>query len=358
MSGRDRRRSVSSGSSDDELPRRPPAGFDFSGSVVIYEYGDRRVYKIRDEFILKRTRAGGVNSEAATHQFVQDSGTGVPVPFVYGEWLSADGRWHHILEGRIHGQTLRDCWGRLSMEDKIGIAEQVAGHMARLGRIRGRALQSVSGRPLPHNVFVPRPVREHLGVWRTDDDIFAHEFRPALRRAGVAAEVVAVVRRTMPPCQGQFVLTHADLYVGNVMVDPASATVTAIIDWESAGFWPAWFQYARITLGCSPDDGEWKWILSRVQRKSIPHADHGRVWWHAVLTLLYSPDSLQAKAWLRLLVRYLRGEDVKLKRYLEIDPEPLRDHILREQAMLAGRGGRGDAGYYSTALGNLGLRTL
>ena len=91
MSGRNRRRrSVSSGSSDDELPRRPPAGFDFSGSVVIYEYGDRRVYKIRDEFILKRTRAGGVNSEAATHQFVQDSGTGVPVPTFSGTGITLE----------------------------------------------------------------------------------------------------------------------------------------------------------------------------------------------------------------------------------------------------------------------------
>ncbi|KAK4235425.1 kinase-like domain-containing protein [Achaetomium macrosporum] len=340
--------------SSNSLPTSPPAWFTFQDAALIYQAGERKVWKIRDEFILKRTRATGINSEAATHRFVADN-TSIPVPFVYGEWQSEDRRWHYLLEGRIHGQTLADCWARLTVDDKLDLAEQVLAYMLQLRRFTAGSLRSLSGKPLPNNLFVPAPFPEGArgylrGTWRTDDDIFAREFQPALERARVAPDLVRLLRRTMPPCAGQLQLTHCDLYVGNVMVDLSGgrAVVSAIIDWESAGYWPAWFQHARITHGCSKHDGEWKYILSRLQQSSIPHADHGRVWWDTVQTLLYRPSSLQARAWLRLLVGYVRGERSvsELEKYQEIDGE--------EAAVLntvPRGGGRGADGYYSTAIG-------
>ena len=37
-----------------------------------------------------------------------------------------------------------------------------------------------------------------------------------------------------------FHFTHADLSVANVMIDPESGEITRLIDWEMAGFRPAW----------------------------------------------------------------------------------------------------------------------
>jgi aminoglycoside phosphotransferase (APT) family kinase protein len=343
------------------LPTSPPAWFTFDGATLIYQAGERRVWKIRDKFILKRTPTTphGTNSEPATHRFVAEQ-TSIPVPFVYGEWLSEDGRWHYLLEGRIAGQMLADCWPRLTIDDKLDLAEQVVAYMTELRRFTAGSMRSVSGNRLPNNLFVPRPFPQGArgflrGTWRTDDDIFSREFLPALEHARVSADLIRLLRRTMPPCAGQLQLTHCDLYVGNVMVDFSSsrpgggrgAVVSAIIDWESAGYWPAWFQHARITHGCSKNDGDWKYFLSRLQRDSIPHADHGRVWWDTVQTLLDRPASLRARAWLRLLVGYVRGErDVsELQRYEEVDvQEAVRVALPRA-------GGRGAEGYYSTAIG-------
>lgn len=333
-----------------ELPTRPPNGFSMRNCYLIYQAGDRRVYTVGDDYIVKKTRYG-INSEAATHEFVSDN-TSVPVPFVYGEWLSEDRKWHHLLEGRIKGQPLTDCWRRLSMRHKIDIAEQVAKYMARLSRFTSREMQSISGQKLFHNIFVPKRVRDHLGIWDNDEDIFNNEFLPGLQSAGVSQELIRRVYLTMPPSGGKFVFTHGDLFVGNIMVDPERGKVTAIIDWESAGFWPHWFQYARITHGCNKDDGEWKYILSDIQRDrgDIPHAAHGRVWYDAVLRLMYIPDDAQAQAWLRLLLKYLAREPgVNLDKYKQVKPESSGISRLRDMDYALNGRGRGDHGYYGQA---------
>ncbi len=42
--------------------------------------------------------------------------------------------------------------------------------------------------------------------------------------------------------KGDFVMCHGDLGQHNVLVDPKTLKITAIIDWEFGGFWPEWFE--------------------------------------------------------------------------------------------------------------------
>ncbi|KAK4040035.1 hypothetical protein C8A01DRAFT_16083 [Parachaetomium inaequale] len=348
------------------LPNWPPLGFTLEDAEIIYQYADRIVWKLGNGRILKRTQHLHTNSEAATHRFIADRTT-IPVPCVYAEWLSADRRFHYLLEARAPGTTLGACWGQLTMDGKLDVAVQIATWMEYLmNNFRGDRMQTVSGARLPNNCFVPRVADPRgclSGRWATNDDIFYREFEPALQRQGVDPDVIGLLRRVMPPCEGELALTHCDLYLGNIMVEPRAggnrAVVTAIIDWESAGYWPAWFQYARITHGCSRDDTEWKWILSQETRGRIKHADHGRVWWDTVHLLLHRPRSLQARAWLRLLARYVRREVGReaLREYEELDGRDLNAQLAQQEAMfdrsrmVNNRGGTGDQGYYSTAFG-------
>jgi len=290
----------------------PPPWLSMADATIIYQYGERIVYQIGDDYILKRTPRGP-NTEAETHHFVALR-TEIPVPRIYGEWLSPNRRHHFLLQQKIPGTTLGAAWPRLSKPDKLRLARQVDAMMARLGRFEDTRMQTIAETRLPNNAFVPHPADPPglpylSGRWRTDAAIFDNEFLPALSRAGVTAPLIRVLRRTMPPCDTDFVFTHGDLYVGNVMVDPVRVKVTGIIDWESAGFWPEWFQYARITYGVNRDDVEWKRLLSRLQRErgTIKYADQGRVWWDAVATLLGDPESERARLWLRLLVDFLKG---------------------------------------------------
>ncbi|KAK4246730.1 kinase-like domain-containing protein [Corynascus novoguineensis] len=336
------------------IPTRPPAGFSFDRAEVIYQHADRVVWKIGHKYILKRT--GFVNdAEAATHRFVWEN-THIPLPKLYGEWVlpvsgrrGSQGRYrYYLLEERIPGQTLKDCWGQLSARNRVAIAEQVAGLMEELARFRGRRMETVSGARLPNNCFNPAPDNPRgwlTGRWATDDDVFNGVFLPALLRRGLSDTVIRLCRCTMPPCEGELAFTHGDLYVGNVLVDPVTARVTGLIDWEMAGFWPEWFQYARITHGCSRDDDEWKAILSRASRRRIRRADHGRVWHDAVTTLLYEPGSAQARAWLRLLLQYQRGQVDRdaLRGYRGINESDVRGQLaMYDDITLNNPGGFGD----------------
>jgi hypothetical protein len=42
--------------------------------------------------------------------------------------------------------------------------------------------------------------------------------------------------------KGDYVFCHNDLGQHNVIVDPGTLKIKAIIDWEFGGFWPAWFE--------------------------------------------------------------------------------------------------------------------
>ncbi len=318
--------------SSSNLPIGQPSWFTPGELKVIYQYGQRVVYKAYNPendttYILKRTPhiSGVVNTEAATHRFLVDS-TSVPVPIVYAEWLDPNRERHYLLQSYISGQSLHDCWSQLSGSARLSIAEQVASYMARLSRHTGSRLQTIDGQRLPNNNFVPSHSPRHafLPRYSTRSQIFDELFQPALERAGVSSRVIRKARATMPPCTDQLVYTHCDLYTGNIMVDPDQARVTAIIDWESAGFWPEWFQYARITYGVNKHDGEWKRLLSRVIRDTIPHGEHGRVWWHAMGRLLGTPEgaeSRSARLWLGLLELYLSGEVSKesLRTYRDLE---------------------------------------
>jgi hypothetical protein len=330
------------------LKNHPPPWFDNLQQLKkIYECGDRVVWIMEDVYILKRTRYT-VNSEASTHHFI-NTRTSIPAPRVYGEWPSPDRRKHFLLEARAPGVTLGEAWPQLTKARKIQLAQQVAGYMSTLSRtFRGCRMETVSGQTLPVNGFVPtagsKPCGFLHGRWGEDREIFDNEFRPALVKKGLSEAMINSVRATMPPCRGQLALTHCDLYIGNIMVDSERANVTAIIDWESAGYWPEWFQYARITHGCHLDDTEWKFVLSRVSRRMINHADHGRVWLDMVQLLVCCPNSLQARAWLKLLVKYLKGEVTpgEMREYRKLDGHDDKGYLAKEKARLNNRGFKGD----------------
>ena len=63
------------------------------------------------------------------------------------------------------------------------------------------------------------------------------------------------------PTQGQFYLTHGDLLPHNVLVEWSK--ITAILDWETAGYYPEFCEYCRMhePLWMTP---AWGRVLARI----------------------------------------------------------------------------------------------
>ncbi|KAL2187932.1 hypothetical protein L209DRAFT_772336 [Thermothelomyces heterothallicus CBS 203.75] len=80
--------------------------------------------------------------------------------------------------------------------------------------------------------------------------------------------------------KGDFVFCHNDLGQHNVLVDPKTLKITAIIDWEFGGFWPEWFErpfWSRrgnsYTLEGEEDDTERcrEWLMANCEEVEQPH---------------------------------------------------------------------------------------
>ena len=63
------------------------------------------------------------------------------------------------------------------------------------------------------------------------------------------------------PTDAQIHFTHGDLLPGNILVN--GSEITAIVDWETAGYYPEFWEYCRMHNPGSMTPA-WRHILARV----------------------------------------------------------------------------------------------
>lgn len=139
--------------------------------------------------------------ENETIQFVRENAPHVPVPEVLHFWVEKD-RSFLILK-RVQGVTLRDAWPGLSAEQQDSIVNEVASSCRDLASLTAERLQSVQGGPV---------VEPYL----------AHSGQDLLKPLSIS--------------ESEKYFHRTDLGPGNIMI--TDQKVSAIIDWEAAGFYP------------------------------------------------------------------------------------------------------------------------
>jgi len=205
-----------------------------------------------------------------------------PVPVVIHQWETDDGSGKAVIVmERVRGVSLYKRWHSLTQNARIRIAQQV-GDWARkwresitqsrckLAPLTLRPRLEVQKRPPILNLstmeFKKPPALPRLSPslpmkpYTTDDEAWEQIFLPPLakmlelyppdsvRKVGVTEGLINFLRDTMPNCSNK-VFTHNDLWVENILVEdeednPDSPNLVGIIDWEYAGFCPAWFEAA------------------------------------------------------------------------------------------------------------------
>ncbi|KAF4958092.1 hypothetical protein FGADI_2650 [Fusarium gaditjirri] len=56
---------------------------------------------------------------------------------------------------------------------------------------------------------------------------------------------------------------HADISGENILLDPMTGSITGIVDWEMAGFWPEWWEYRKALFG-SRSREPWNGIVKQI----------------------------------------------------------------------------------------------
>lgn len=77
------------------------------------------------------------------------------------------------------------------------------------------------------------------------------------------------------PSAAPFTFTHGDLTSVNIMVKDGN--LAGILDWESSGYFPVWWEFTCAGIGLGQEDFEWKSLL----RKYMPDHTKAREFWES-----------------------------------------------------------------------------
>jgi aminoglycoside phosphotransferase (APT) family kinase protein len=179
-------------------------------------------------------------AEAKAMLLVREKTT-IPVPEVFSAYTdSATGHGYIIME-YVKGDVLRDVWDSYTAEQKADVVGQLRGYCEQLRAIKGTFIGSVDRTACEDQLFT-----DELGAYGPYEN--EREFNAglikALKNSRETPWTEKVCEMINAVLKGhRIVLTHGDFAPRNILVN--GSKVVAILDWELAGFYPEYWEYAK-----------------------------------------------------------------------------------------------------------------
>ncbi|KAG9241587.1 kinase-like domain-containing protein [Calycina marina] len=232
---------------------------------VVQESTGRRVVRVGHHFLVKY----GLNVtliEGENMLFVGQYSS-IPIPHVYAIYADNHTRVNYIVMENVEGQSLASCWTTLSTTAKTAVAERLRDVFDQLRNLPCPGyFGSLGNRPLEDSMF-----------W-TPDDATTTVINGSFETESQLNE--AMVRKylynNMPPQKAEFyrrilplvlkdhnpVFSHADVQRKNIMMRNDGGLV--IIDWETAGWYPSYWEYTLAIFTCGRWDDDWHVWVPRI----------------------------------------------------------------------------------------------
>lgn len=197
-----------------------------------------------DLFIPPTTFSQRWKTDAAVLQYLSDK-TDIPLPRLQCVFED-DGAFYHLTE-YVPGVAM----STLSESDKQPVKKELLEYIKCMQSLRAETPG------VPGEELLCPPFRVNTGKWKVNS---CWKPRPDLPK-------------------GDYVFCHNDLGQHNIIVDPESLKIKAIIDWEYGGFWPDWFEAAfwertgpGMALEGEVDDRERcrEWLLENCDEVVMP----------------------------------------------------------------------------------------
>lgn len=162
--------------------------------------------------------------------------TTIPIPRVYEVDRDDNGNAVKIHMDYMAGETLEDAWATMTDDQKRGVAEDLRDYVIQLRALKGDYI-GAAGRG---EAIVGNYVFHEGGPFDTEADFNEFLFSWISPKAPHTLRYhVKNAFRT----DHEIVFTHGDLAPRNIMVN--EGRVTAILDWENAGWYPEYWEYER-----------------------------------------------------------------------------------------------------------------
>lgn len=247
--------------------------------VISSQFGRNKITQIEDDVILKQGSSVWPNEEAAI-KLVQAHAADVPVPTVYHSIFNrhTDGvvRSGMLYMEFIPGESLQSAWSRLDKDDRERICRDTWALVDKLRRIPRPQQQDTQVlycaadgsssivHPLLGDIYEPPPP-----LW-DDEALRTRIWERYVEHNGLSYPDGQTVRDLLPRSETA-VFTHGDIHPGNILVNDkeedgssGQVRIVALVDFESAGFFPEYWEYAQmVRFGGEQDEDEWRLMMEQ-----------------------------------------------------------------------------------------------
>ena len=169
-----------------------------------------------------------MESEDKTIAFVKKIAPQISTPDVIHAWIERDRSF--LILRRIEGSTLRDAWASLSLSQRQSLVETIATYCDLLAQNTSKKLGTATGRPVLEP-YLSLTDSEFVGPL-TQEECESY-FSTSLEEG--------------PAIEKDFHFYHPDLGPSNIIISNGGK-VAGILDWESAGYYPAFWISTKPTV--------------------------------------------------------------------------------------------------------------
>ncbi|KAL6299845.1 kinase-like domain-containing protein, partial [Sparassis latifolia] len=167
--------------------------------------------------------------------------TSIPVPQIHGAYEYKSELF--LFMEFIPGRTLKDALPDMTAASKDALTEQLRVHMNSLRSLRGTYIGGLGCTPCFDHIFADEPPSDY-GPF-PNVAAFHETLAKAINRYGVP-EGFPTSRSKCRLFKDDYriVFSHGDFASRNIMLSEEEK-LAAILDWETAGFWPEYWEWMK-----------------------------------------------------------------------------------------------------------------
>jgi hypothetical protein len=202
-------------------------------------------------------------------RLVQEHAPLVPIPELYTtSYLSKDGCIHYgeLYMSNVPGQPLTAVWAELDDASKERACQNIWDLVAKIRTIprpdhlRTNLYCTSDGSPSYDPLLGSTTDIPPLFI---DDDTFRNRISARyIAHNGLSYRDGDLL--DLLPRSETSVFTHGDIGLRNIMVD-AEGCILAFLDWESAGWFPEYWEFAQMMKPCDPIEYTWQHWMDRTK---------------------------------------------------------------------------------------------
>ncbi|KAF2129861.1 kinase-like protein [Dothidotthia symphoricarpi CBS 119687] len=218
---------------------------------VLYQYFQRAVVRISPDTVVKINKSQDT-TEVHILDHIRKHTQELPVPTPLG--MIRIGKWAYTFTSFIPGISLDSVWSNLSLDKKCHVREQLNHHFAELRRLPIPSEEGYLGGGLPLICKGGHRFRKESSTPIANNAQF-NDF--LLDDSCMEQARLDYVRGCMPS-DHRIVMTHGDLCPLNILVESEDVlTITGIVDWETGGAYPEYWEYVNAFRSSFIDRSDW-----------------------------------------------------------------------------------------------------